>query len=451
MSPSELKSILSKAAAEHGSYWIRRLSAWLNLVLSDYTNLQALGLWVAAIVTGLLSVGYASAFRYLESFVDQNLSSVPEAWILVTPLAFLSAWFLVFKFAPEAAGSGIPQVMAAVETIGTKQFSKTYENLLTLKTAVIKIFSSLICLLGGGAIGREGPTLQVSAAVFYFFGRQVQRFYPNADQQTWIIAGSAAGLASAFNTPLGGIVYAIEELAATHFHRVKTALLTSVIISGLVAQTILGRYLYLGFPRLTPIQASTWPAVILTAVVAGIAGALFSRLLLRGLSVRSKIKTPMGLGLAALGCGLVVAALNYLDHRSVGPGNQVIADILFEGQSANFSLIASRILGTAFAYFSGAAGGVFAPSLTIGATIGSKISYLMGSTNINLLSMVGMIGFLTGVTHSPFTAFILILEMSDRHSAVFPMMIGALLANGVAKSIQSESFYEQVKSRILQR
>lgn len=423
----------------------RRIDAFV----SDYSKLQAIGLWSAAVVTGIVAVAYAGIFRGVEHWFASLIQNQPFVTFAITPLSFAFAWWLVRTFAPEAGGSGIPQVMAAVE-MDYETTGKPYvDRLLSVRTAIVKILSSLLCLVGGGAIGREGPTLQISAAIFHFFGKQVRRFYPKSDERTWIIAGSAAGLASAFNTPLGGIVYAIEELAMSHFHRIRTALFSAVIISGIVSQTLLGSYLYLGYPQLQPMQASVWPLVVLTGLISGLSGAIFSAVLLRALSWRAKYTSLVSLGFIALGCGLAASALNYHDTYNAGPGSHLINKILFNGEFASTTMVFERMLSTGFAYLSGAAGGVFSPALTIGACIGSKIAYLAGSTNSNLLAMLGMIGFLTGLTHTPFTSFILVLEMSDRHSAIFPMMIAALIAHGVAKLVQKKSFYERTREKIL--
>ncbi|MCB0411325.1 MAG: chloride channel protein [Bdellovibrionales bacterium] len=275
---------------------------------------------------------------------------------------------------------------------------------------MIKFLSSLFCLAGGGAIGREGPTLQISAVIFHYFGQKVRRFYPNSSEQTWVIAGAAAGLASAFNTPLGGIVYAIEELGMAYFHRIRTALLTAVIISGIVSQSILGSYLFLGYPRLAPLGWSSWPLILLTGFLSGLCGVLFSRGLLYCIDVKKKkLTTTKQLALFAVCCGLGASVLLYFNSAAMGPGTSLISRILFEGESASFFLVVSRILATGLAYLSGAAGGIFAPSLTIGASIGSKLAFLFGSQSVNMLAMIGMIGFLTGVTQAPFTSFILVL------------------------------------------
>lgn len=449
MNQWELRHEIQKRAINSGSRSVRRIFEWLDLLISDYANLQALGLWIAAIATGLAAVAYAYAFRFVESQFEHFATSDPLIVFAAAPIFFVGAWWLVHRFAPEASGSGIPQVMAAIEVEYEGPNVKFVDRLLSLKTAAIKVLSSLLCLAGGGAIGREGPTLQISAVIFHSIGKYVRRLYPASHEQTWVIAGAAAGLASAFNTPLGGIVYAIEELGMKHFHRVRTALLSAVIISGLVAQGLLGSYLYLGYPQLEKIPLRGWSLVILTGFVSGLGGALFSKFLLKAVELRFHIKKRWYLAGISFTCGLIAAALIVQDSSNFGSGGPLISRILFSGEPASMGLTMGRVFATCAAYLSGAAGGVFAPSLAIGAAIGSKLAFLFGNAQINFFAMLGMIGFLTGVTHTPFTSFILVMEMSDRHSAIFPMMVVALLANSAAKSICSHSFYETVRDRWL--
>lgn len=447
MTLKELQKKIELKALSSGSHYGRSFFRWFDLLISDYANLQALGLWTAAIVTGFIAVVYAQAFRFIESQLEHLITAEPWAVFAAAPLFFFLAWWLVYRFSPEASGSGIPQVMTAIELEYTGNNIKFVDRLLSIKTATIKILSSLLCLAGGGAIGREGPTLQVSAVIFHSIGKFVRRLYPDSHEQTWVIAGAAAGLASAFNTPLGGIVYAIEELGMKHFHRIRTALLSAVIISGLVAQGLIGSYLYLGYPQLKPIPLGGWPLVILTGFVTGLGGAFFSQILLKAILFRQRFKKPWHLGAFAIVCGLITAALIFKDSANLGSGGPLISRILFNGESATFSLSIARVFSTCVAYMSGAAGGIFSPSLTIGATLGSNLAFAFENPQINFFAMLGMIGFLTGVTHTPFTSFILVMEMSDRHSAIFPMMVVALIANSTAKSISSRSFYEHVRDR----
>lgn len=425
----------------------KKIAIRLKRLLADPANYQTFGLWTSAVIAGAVAVLYAKLFQYAEKAFHRILEWSPYAALILSPLLFVAAWLVVRKYAPEAAGSGIPQIMVANETeyVGTNR--KTVDRLLSLRTAGVKILSSLLCVVGGGAIGREGPTLQIAASVFHFFGRQVRRITPTTNETTWVVAGAAAGLASAFNTPLGGIVYAIEELGISSFQKFRSAILGGVIVAGLVAQWFLGSYLYLGFPVIGKVKFSILPAAIACGLIAGILGALFGRLLLVALNRRLAMTKTSRLVVITVLCGLAMAGLAILDPRSSGTGVQVIDGFLFEKDTASSALVAIRYFGTAISYLSGAAGGIFSPSLAIGATVGSYLSQFIGTQSANLMVLLGMIGFLTGVTRTPFTAFILVLEMTDRHSAIFPMMLTALTAMWISQVVDRKSFYEHVKEK----
>ena len=428
-------------------YAIELLEFIKKTLARDPRHLQNIGLWTAAVVAGLFAVAYALAFRHLEAFAREWLSPAHAgvAYVL-SPLAMLGAWALVRFLAPDAGGSGIPQIMAANDLNYEGDDRARVDRLLSLKTMAVKVASSLLCVVGGGAIGREGPTLQISASIFHFFGRGVRRFIPNTHEQTWIVAGAAAGLAAAFNTPLGGIVYAIEELGSQHFLRVRTAVLSAVIIAGVVAQIALGSYLYLGLPSLQNINLAFLPWAIVTGAVTGLMGSTFGLILARVSARRAGLGT-WSQAAVAVGCGLIVAQLTRVSSYSIGPGVELMTDMLFRGQHADFGLVATRIFATSVSYLSGAAGGIFAPSLAMGAAVGSLLTRLLSLDHPNLMILLGMIGFLTGVVRTPFTSFILVVEMTDRHSAIFPMMITALTAQTVAHLVDAHGFYEHVKER----
>jgi H+/Cl- antiporter ClcA len=428
--------------------WFDLSFSIIRKALRDPLNAQSLGLWSAAFITGLVSVEYARIFKFLEALVLSANDQNPYIIFAISPVCMTLACWVVRKWAPEAGGSGIPQIMAANE-MDYRQQRPAVDRLLSLKVAGIKFISSLLAVAGGGAIGREGPTLQISACVFHFFGQRLRRFFPKLDSHTWIIAGSAAGLASAFNTPLGGIVYAIEEMGTLHFHRVKTPLFTSVIIAGLVSQWLLGPYLYLGFPRLTTSSFNFLPFALLSGFLSGILGALFGMGLARAVQWKRKYTSlRSGLFIAFL-CGVFMATLIALSKDSVGSGTEVIGELLFHGQLADPVLVTYRFMATGISYISGAAGGIFSPSLAVGATFGSLLDQVLATGHSNLMVLLGMIGFLTGVTRTPYTSFILVLEMTDRHSAIFPMMLCALVANGAAHLVSTEGFYEIMKLRFM--
>lgn len=417
------------------------------LFLRTYDSLKGLPFWIAAVTTGLMSVLYARLFRYAEHrFLDLHNYN-PYYVFIATPLGFLVAWWLVYKFAPNAKGSGIPQVLASIELSQESCAQKRIiRHLVSLPITAIKILSSFITVICGGAVGREGPTIQISAYIFHSIGVRFNKIWDKQAQEVFFISGGAAGIAAAFNTPLGGVVYAIEELSKTSFHRFRTSLFAAVIIAGVTAQLLSGPYLFIGIPRISTDSGAVIPLSFLIGIITGLAGAFFGKLLYFVSQIREKIKSPVGLAALAVGLGLVVAALIvFVNPSSANSGKDLISEYMFNDQPSSLSLVGVRFAAPILTYFSGSAGGVFSPALSAGASIGAFVADLFSSPYRNTFIMLGMIGFLSGFTGAPFTAFVLVLEMTDRHSIILPMMLTALTAFMVSQLISKVPFYEKMK------
>ncbi|HEU4901593.1 MAG TPA: chloride channel protein, partial [Flavisolibacter sp.] len=332
--------------------------------------------------------------------------------------------------------------------LATPKYEKKLPLLLSFRILVTKIASSLLMVLGGGAIGREGPTIQIAGSVFNLIHRWIPKSWPRASNQGFILTGAAAGLAAAFNTPLGGVVFAMEELARIHIRYFRTALFSAVIIAGLTAQGFLGSYLYLGYPDVRHLPFRIFFGVALTAIIAGLLGALMCKVIL----VIMRWKRSFSLAkntLFIIFAGLLMATFaHYLNDEILGSGKDLMSRLLFTAEKYGpWHTVLMRTIGPVICFNIGAAGGVFAPALAGGASVGSYIASLFDFTgsNANILILSGMVGFLTGVTRTPFTSAILVLEMTDRHSVIFQLMVAALLSNIAALLIDKHSFYEQLK------
>jgi len=434
---------------------------WFKLVFGKiYTEkvrsnvLQALPYWIASLITGLIAVLYAKLFAMAETF---SLSFFHyKGWLLflVTPACFVSAWWVVKKFDEKAGGSGIPQVMAAIELAGPK-YNDLVDKFLSIKTIIVKVLSTLLMITGGAAIGREGPTVQIAGSIFRKVNQLLPASWPRISKKNMIMTGAAAGLAAAFNTPLGGIVFAVEELAKTHISFFKTALFTAVIIAGLTAQGILGPYLYLGYPEISNTSGYLIFFVLLVACLSGFMGSLMSVAILRILNWKRTLKKGNFQLLYVFGCALVVATIAYFINSGVlGSGKAEMSRLLFTpDKHVDWSLPFVRIIGSVAAFTTGAAGGIFAPSLGVGATIGAMVAQLchFAASDANILVLCGMVAFLTGVTRSPFTSAILVLEMTDRHSIVFYLMVAGMVAGLFANLVDKHSLYDHLKLQYLDK
>ena len=414
--------------------------------------LQAIPFWIASLLTGLAAVLYTRLFALAEKGTAAIIHW--HLWLLfiVTPVCFLVAWWLVRQFAPYARGSGIPQVMASIE-LATPKYNDRVGRLLSLRVIFIKVISSLVMALGGGVIGREGPTIQIAGSIFRKVNEWLPKWWPKVSKRNMIMTGAAAGLAAAFNTPLGGIVFAVEELTRTHISYFKTALFTAVIIAGLTAQAFLGPYLYLGYPDMKGLSGSIFFGVVLVAIPAGLMGAGMARGMLRLFAWKAKFKFTRQHVLYVVGCALIIAAMAFfIDVRALGSGKELMTASLFSPDKYNpWYLPILRVVGSLFSFTTGASGGVFAPALSAGASIGATISGWLHLTaaNTNLLVLSGMVGFLTGVTRTPFTSAILVLEMTDRHNVIFHLMLAGMIASLVAMVVDKHSFYDHLKYQYL--
>jgi len=410
--------------------------------------LQAIPFWIASVITGLIAVAYARLFLLAE-----NLSTLiykQHEWYLLVlmPVCFVVAWWMVKQFAPYSRGSGIPQVAAAIEITGPRSDRKV-DKLLSIKVIVLKVLSSLVMAMGGAAIGREGPTIQIAASVFRKVNQLLPAWWPKVAKRNMIITGAAAGLAAAFNTPLGGIVFAIEELTKTHFSYFKTAIFSSVIIAGLTAQGILGPYLYLGYPKIDGLSAYIFLGVIIVAIMTGLLGSGMAKVMLAIFKWKARFKFNKEHILYLVCCALILSGLAIAVNDSVlGSGKDVMERVLFTSDKySNWYSPLLRIVGPVLSFTSGASGGVFAPALGAGASVGSLVSgwFRLSDANTNLLVLAGMVGFLTGVTRSPFTSAILVLEMTDRHNVIFHLILAGMIASMVSMLIDKHSFYDHLK------
>ena len=300
-----------------------------------YNLLQAIPFWIASLLTGLVAVVYTRLFALAEKGTAYIVHLHLWLLFLITPVTFVLAWWLVRQFAPYARGSGIPQVMASIE-LATPKYNAKVNQLLSLRIVFIKILSSLIMAFGGGVIGREGPTIQVAGSIFRKVNEWLPKWWPKVSKRNMIMTGAAAGLAAAFNTPLGGIVFAVEELTRTHISYFKTALFTAVIIAGLTAQALLGPYLYLGYPDVSHLSGSIFFGVILVAIPSGLGGAFMAQCMLKLFKWKATFTLTRQHVFYVVGCALIIAGLAFfIDERVLGSGKELMTTALFTNQKYN--------------------------------------------------------------------------------------------------------------------
>ncbi|MEJ2767791.1 chloride channel protein [Mycetohabitans sp. B46] len=394
--------------------------------------------WSGAIAVGLLAVLYAWLIDFGYGLFRVGFDRHPWLVLIVTPAVGALCVALTRRFFRGTEGSGIPQVVATLHgdtaTLGAR--------LLTLRLLAGKVLVSFVAILGGFTIGREGPTVQVGAALMFslrhFYPERVQRLAGVALQRRLVLAGAAAGLSAAFNTPLAGIVFAIEELTRSFESRASGVLITAIIFAGVIALGLNGNYTYFGtidtgvhFSRLLALAA------VLTGVVYGIAGGLFSWLLL---NTRRWLPAPLRelqshrpVLFGAL-CGLAVAALGLASSgHTFGSGYAEARALLEEHTQLSVLYPLVKMASMIGSYLPGIPGGIFAPTLSIGAGIGNVMHLVFVHTPLPVLIALAMVGYLAGVTQSPITAFVIVIEMINGHALVISLMATALIAARVSR------------------
>jgi H+/Cl- antiporter ClcA len=392
--------------------------------------------WSGALAVGLIAALFAMASNYVMS-VHAGIIANSRWWsLLLSPLAMIAVVFCARYLFPGTQGSGIPQAIAALrsENDGMRR------RMLSLRIAVGKLLLTLMGFLGGASIGREGPTVHIGASVMYSLGR-FTKFPPHYIRHGLIMVGGAAGIAAAFNTPIAGIIFAIEEMARFYEERATGLLLVAVIIAGLAALAVLGNYTYFGDSSASLTGVHSWIAVLMCGVVGGLLGGTFSRILLEGMKRLRPLMVRYWL-VVATASGLVIACIGLLSGgSSYGTGYDQARHILLGHSTVDWTFPFYKIGATMSSYLSGAPGGIFSPSLSIGAGLGGDLSLLMPYVPTSAVVLLGMVGYFTGVVQTPLTASVIVMEMVDDHSMVFPVITTAFVALGASKLICKTPIY----------
>ncbi len=400
---------------------------------------------VGAVALGLAAIVFARLGEIAQQLFQRLLSFSPYAPFLVTPLVFAGVVHATLRWFPAARGSGIPQVMAA----GAAPQFQAKGDLLSLRTAGAKLGGTLAMLLVGGSVGREGPTVQISAALMV----AVHRWLRVPVSAGVIIAGGAAGVAAAFNTPLAGVAFAIEELAAAFEQKVAVIVMGVVMIAGLVSLDLAGDYVYFGAMGGTLSLRSMLIVSPIAGILGGVLGGLFSRSLIAmtrpGHPWLAALKSRP-VRLAAL-CGFVVALTGWATSgQSWGTGYQTTRFLLAgHGTTMGTTMLfgPAKFIATLATALSGAPGGIFAPSLSVGAGLGQLISNFFPDSSAGAIVLLGMAGYFTGVVRAPMTAVIIMMEMTADRTMILPLFATALIADAVSAMICRHKLYHALSSQ----
>lgn len=369
--------------------------------------------------------------------------------LLVFPLGAVLAFLVAQRFAPETRGGGIPHIQAVLR----RQTPLFWKRVLPVKY----IGSILASGLGALALGPEGPCVQMGGAI----GDGVaQRFGGTfRDRETLITAGAGAGLAAAFNAPLSGLVFVLEDMKRDFTPVIFGAALVASVIADLVARIVSGQEPVFRFPIYAPMPLSLMPAFIVLGALAGVLGVVYNRSLVGALNLFSQYQQRIPGWIIPALVGVVVAIVGWFAPNLLGGGHGLAEEAL-SGRIA-FALVplyfVTRLILTSISFGSGVSGGIFAPLLALGALLGLGVGYGVHALwpdlvpQIGVFVVVGMAAYFTATIRAPLTGIVLIVEMTGSYAQMVPLLAACFAAYAVAEGLGDEPINEVLLERLLSR
>lgn len=388
------------------------------------------------LVESVQKIAFEDAVHLLKSIHPWYLVIIPMIGALITgPIIYL--------FAREAKGHGVPEVMLAVALHGGK---------IKPQVGIVKAITSAICIGTGGSVGSEGPIAQIGSA----FGSTIGQFLKLNEERTktLVACGAAGGIAAIFNAPIAGAIFAMEVI----LNRISSVYFGAVVISAVIADSI--AHFFMGDLRTFMVPQyflkSPWELLLYTllAIIAAFASVGFSRLLyiiedlFDDIKIPAWIKPTIGaLLLGILGIFTIKTPEGY--PRIFGVGYESMTPALF-GEftlKAAFLLFILKLLATLFTLGSGNSGGIFAPSLFMGSMLGAGFGswattvFPNITTGAGAYALVGMASFFSGATHAPMTAILILFEMTNNYQLILPLMLASVLSTIISRILSKDSIY----------
>ncbi|HDO27034.1 MAG TPA: H(+)/Cl(-) exchange transporter ClcA [Bacteroidetes bacterium] len=409
-----------------------------------------------AFVVGAIAGAIGSIFRltlsYIDIFRDRLYAGTGNSGIIswVLPLLFgvigiSVALLLVKKFAPETSGSGVQEIEGALDEIRPLRWKRVLP---------VKFIASLFSLGSGLLLGREGPTIQIGANV----GKMIKDIFRHPDNKTnpLVSAGAAAGLASAFNAPLAGIIFVIEEMHG-HFRYTFFSVAAIMVASGtadFVVRMLVGTspvIKMMVFPN--PPLSGIW-LFILLGLLFSLVGYVFNKLLILSLNFFSDL-SKNAMILAAVVAGLVIVIVGIFHPKMIGGGYNTIRTVLDHSFTLKFLIVlfVGRLLLTVFSYGTGVPGGIFAPLLALGVVFGMLFGSVMQYYFPGLVShpgvfaVAGMAGIFASTVRAPLTGLVLAVEMTSNFELILPLIITTATASLVTAQLGNQPIYTTLLER----
>jgi CIC family chloride channel protein len=428
--------------------------------IQEYLDIRQQRRWIfpRAALVGAFAGAVALMFRAILTGADALRNGL-IAWaqsmplwgwifpILFSGLGAVASVALARRYAPETSGSGIPHLEAVLHRFSKLEWKRVLP---------IKFIGGILSIGGGMALGREGPTVQMGGAV----GDAVSRLLKVSPRErlTLISAGAGAGLAAAFNAPLSGLIFVLEEVRRDFQPIVFGAVFIAAAISDIVTRIGEGQFPVFTVPSYPMLPLSSLPIFALLGIIAGLLGVLFNRTLLLAIKLYARLPDRFVLPAAAV-TGGAIGLVGWFSPLALGSGHS-----LAETALTNNLILASipvffviRFLMTTTSYGTGAPGGIFAPLLVLGALIGlatGQISHSLAPDivpNPAVFAVVGMAAYFAAIVRAPLTGIMLIVEMTGNYAQMLPLLVACFCAYAVAEFLKDLPIYEALLERDLKR
>jgi CIC family chloride channel protein len=391
------------------------------------------------------ALGFGALIRYFnhvffgltDQRLTQSLGGGFKFWLPLIPMiGGLLVGPIVFRFAKEARGHGVPEVMNAVARLG---------GIIRPRVAAAKAVASAICIGSGGSAGREGPIVQIGSALGSTIGQYLR--LSEGRIKVLVGCGAAAGISSVFNAPIAGVMFSVEVILGDFTIATFSPVLVSSVVASVLTRSVLGNHPAFEIPSYSLVSAWEIPLYMILGVILGVVAVLFTRSLDKIEDVFDHFKMP-DIMKPALG-GLLLGTIAIFFPQVLADGYETIR-LSLNGHIVVWLLLALiflKIVATSLTLGSGNSGGIFAPSLFIGAmtggAFGAAANRLFPDTTASsgAYALVGMAGLVAGTTHAPMTALLIIFEMTNDYRIILPLMVTVAVASLVARVLFSNSIY----------
>jgi CIC family chloride channel protein len=419
-------------------------SWWRTLLLPRVAELrqrEGQVFLILSLVIGALTGLVVVAFIMLTERLGMRLYPVGGApWrrLLFPVVGSLGIGYLLYRYFPNARGSGVPQTKAAL-------FAR--EGRITLRTVLGKFFCTSATLASGIPLGREGPSVQVGAGI----GSVLGRFLGLRSEQVknLIPVGAAAAIAAAFNTPLAAVVFSLEEIMGDLHAPVMGAVVLASATAWMVLRLFLGNHPLFAVPQYQLIHPAEFAVYAVLGMAGGLVSAAFTKLLI-GIRARFLRFPQNTVWFQPVAGGLLVGLMGWFVPQVMGVGYGYVGDALNGRMAFNLMLllVALKLFAVTASYASGNAGGIFGPSLFIGAMLGGSVGTLAHhlfpthTATPGAYALVGMGAVFAGIVRAPMTSVLMIFEMTQDYAVIVPLMIANLVSLFIASRLQEEPIYE---------